>query len=100
MKKVIVFVLFCIGFSTASYSQAGKESSAKSGNFFSRLFHRADKPRAQMHHFDSPKKDPNMKHNGNDAYHKNKKSEYKVDGDGFGLPSNGNKKRGKSTGVK
>ena len=100
MKKIILFAIFCLGMSTASYSQAGKESSSgKSGNFFSRMFHRADKPRAQMHHFDSRKRDQNIKHNGT-SYWRNRKREYKVDGDGFSLPSNGNKKRGKDTGIK
>lgn len=97
MKKVILFAIFCLGVSTASYSQAGKESSAKSGNFFSRLFHRPDKPRAQMHHFDARKKDPNMAHNGTAYRRKNK---YKVDGNGFSTPSNGNGKRRKDTGIK
>jgi hypothetical protein len=99
MKKIIVFALFCFGISTASYSQAGKESSSKKGKFFSRIFHPSNKPRAQMQHFDGRKKDPNMKHNGT-AFRRNRKSEYKVDGDGFGIPSNGNKKRGKDTGIK
>ena len=99
MKKVILFAIFCIGFSTMSYSQAGKESSGKKEGFFSRIFHRADKPRAQMHHFDSRKKDPNMKHNGT-AFWRNRRSKYKVDGDGFSTPSNGNTKRGKKSGIK
>ncbi len=99
MKKVFLFVIFVVGFSTASFSQAGKESSAKSGGFFSRLFHRADKPRAQMHHFDARKKDPNQGHNGT-SFWRSRRREYKVDGDGFSMPSNGNKKRGKKSGIK
>lgn len=99
MKKVFLFIVFCLGISTASFSQAGKESSGKSGNFFSRLFHRADKPRAQMHHFDARKKDPNKAHNGT-SFWRSRKREYKVDGDGFSMPSGGNSKRNKKSGIK
>lgn len=95
MKKLLLISLLFIGFSTVSYSQsAGKGSSEKSGGFFSRIFKKEQKPHGQMKHFDKKKKDPNMKHNGT-SYNRRKKqkSQYNVDGDGFGTPSQGKKKR-------
>ncbi len=102
MKKLIVFAVFLIGICTSSFGQeAGKETTAKKEGFFHRIFHRDNKPRAQMHHFDRAKKDPNMKHNGTAFWNKRRKaSKYKVDGDGFSTPSSGNGKRGKKGGVK
>ena len=102
MKKIIVIALFFIGLATtASAQEAGKETKAKKEGFFHRIFHRDNKPRQQMHHFSSPKKDPNMKHNGTSFWNKRRKeNKNKVDGDGFSTPDSGNKRRGKKSGVK
>ena len=102
MKKLIVFALFLIGLGTTSFAQeAGKEITPKKEGFFHRIFHRSNKPRAQMHHFDAPKADPNMKHNGTSYWNRRRKeSKYKVDGDGFSTPSGGNGGRGKKSGIK
>ncbi len=102
MKKVIVLTLFFIGISSISLAQeVGKETTAKKEGFFHRIFHRDNKPRAQMHHFEAAKKDPNMKHNGTDFWNRRRKeNKNKVDGDGFSTPSSGNGKRGKKSGVK
>ena len=92
MKKLLM-LLFFGGISTMGYSQSGK-GSEKEGGFFSRMFHREQKPHAQMQHFDKAPKDPKMKHNGT-SY--GKKSKNKVDGDGFSTPgqsSGGRKKKG------
>lgn len=82
--------LLFVGFSTVTYAQRGKE---KSGGFFSR-FGGSKKPRKQMTHFDQPKKDPNIQHNGT-SYRMNRKKEYVVDGDGFGTAKQGKRKRRK-----
>ena len=94
MKKVILIALFTIGISGFSFSQIGQEQTAKKEGFFHRLFHMRDnRPRKQMHHFDAPKKDPNMKHNGTAFWRRKKKEgKYKVDGDGFSAPEKGGKK--------
>ncbi len=88
MKKLIAFTIFLIGISAASMAQeAGKEQTAKKEGFFHKMFHRDNKPRAQMHHFDSAKKDPNMKHNGTAFWNRRRnKNKNKVDGDGFSTP--------------
>ena len=92
MKKVLVLFLFIISVSATSFAQsAGKGSGERSGS--------KRKARKQMQHFDQQKKDPNMKHNGT-SYRRNRKSDYKVDGDGFGSATQGKRKRGKKTGVK
>ena len=87
MKKLIFLFLLCFGFATAGYSQAaGKGSGEK--NSGSKV-----KPRAQMRHFERRKRDPKMKHNGT-SYRRNRKSDYKVDGDGFSnTPGKGKRKR-------
>lgn len=90
MKKIVLFLFVVLGFSTVSYAQKGKE---KSGGFFSR-FGGSKKPRKQMTHFDQPKKDPNIQHNGT-SYKMNRKKEYVVDGDGFGTAKQGKRKRRK-----
>jgi hypothetical protein len=90
MKKIIIFTLFLIGISAASFAQeAGKEQVApKKEGFFHKLFHRDNKPRAQMHHFESAKRDPNLKHNGTAFWNRRRnKNKNKVDGDGFSTPS-------------
>lgn len=95
MKKAFLLTLFFIGISTLSFSQsAGKGSSEKSGGFFHRLFHKDQSPHAQMRHFDKQKKDPNIKNNGT-SYRRNRKSKYKVDGDGFSTATQGKQKRRK-----
>lgn len=92
MKKWLLLIMVS-GMSTLGYSQSGKE---KEGGFFSRMFHKEQKPRAQMQHFDKPAKDPKMKHNGT-SY--GRKSKHKVDGDGFSPATQSGKKKRKS-GVK
>lgn len=95
MKKIFLLTLLIAGLSSASLAQsAGKGGGEKSGGFFKRLFKKEQSPHAQMRHFDRPKKDPNMKYNGT-SWRKNRKSKYKVDGDGFGTPSQGKQKRRK-----
>lgn len=83
MKKIIVLIVFIMGVSSVSYAQsAGRGGAEKSGK--RKLFKKQLKPRKQMSHFDSPKRDPNIKNNGT-AYRRNhKKQYYTVDGDGFG----------------
>jgi hypothetical protein len=82
MKKMFALFLFVCGISTVSHAQsAGKGGSEKSGGLFSRMFHKEQKPHAQMQHFDKTTRDPKLKHNGT-SY--GKKSKHKVDGDGFG----------------
>jgi len=95
MKKIIIIALFSIGFSTASYSQ-GKE---KSGSFFSRIFHGGAKTHKQMSHFGKQKADPNISNNGT-SFRQNRKSGYKVDGDGFGTSKQGSRRRRKKNGIK
>ena len=53
MKKALLVTLFFIGISAVSFSQsAGKGSSEKSGGgFFSKMFHKGQKPHQQMSHF-------------------------------------------------
>jgi hypothetical protein len=100
MKKFLLLTFFVAGFSSLSYSQsAGKGSSEKSGGFFHRLFHKEQKPHAQMQHFDKAAKDPKRKHNGT-AYRRNRKDSYTVDGDGFGSATQGKRRRGKKAGTK
>lgn len=92
MKKFIALFSIIIGVSATSLAQsAGKGSGERSGG--------KRKPRKQMQHFDQQKKDPNIKHNGT-SYRRNRKSKYNVDGDGFSAGGQGNRKRGKKTGVK
>jgi hypothetical protein len=95
MKKIFLLTLFAAALSSFSFAQsAGKGGGEKSGGFFQRLFRKEQSPHAQMKHFDKQKKDPNMKNNGT-SYRRNRKSKYKVDGDGFGTPSQGKQKRRK-----
>lgn len=98
MKKLFLLFLFCFGISTFSFSQATGKGSEKSGGFFSRLFHKEQKPHGQMRHFDKRRKDPNIKHNGT-SYNKSD-SKNKVDGDGFGTATQEKRRRGRKTGVK
>ncbi len=93
MKKFLLVTLLFIGASTVSNAQAGKE---KEGGLFSRMFKKEQKPHKQMQHFDKPKKDKNIKHNGT-SYNRRKKekSRHKVDGDGFGTATQGKQKRKK-----
>ena len=88
MKKVLVLVIFLVGVSSISFAQsAGKGDSEKSGK--GGMFHKERKPRKQMSHFDTQKRDPNIKNNGT-AYRRNHKREYyTVDGDGFGSAKGG-----------
>lgn len=100
MKKFLLLATFIAGFTSLSYSQsAGKGGSEKSGGFFHRLFHKEQKPHAQMQHFDKQKKDPNRKHNGT-SYRRNRKDKYNVDGDGYGTATQGKRRRGKKAGTK
>jgi hypothetical protein len=100
MKKALLVTLFFIGISAVSFSQsAGKGSSEKSGGgFFSKMFHKGQKPHQQMSHFDSNKRDANINSNGT-SVRRNRKRTYTVDGDGFGGTSQG-KRRGKGSGTK
>ncbi|OFY82245.1 MAG: hypothetical protein A3F72_09440 [Bacteroidetes bacterium RIFCSPLOWO2_12_FULL_35_15] len=98
MKKILMFAIFFIGISTFSFSQATGKGSEKSGGFLSRIFHKENKPRRQMSHFDKKKKDPNIKNNGT-SYKKNRKDKYVVDGDGFGTATQGKKRKGKKAGT-
>ncbi len=82
MKKLIFLLLLCFGLSSLGFSQAAGKGGAEKGS------ESKVKPRGQMRHFDRQKKDRKMKHNG--TTYKKKKSEHKVDGDGF---SNSPKKR-------
>lgn len=88
MKKVFVLFLLIAGLSTVSFAQSGKEKSGrlKLGG--------AKKPRKQMQHFEQPKKDPNIQHNGT-SYRMNRKREYVVDGDGFSTPKQGKRRKRK-----
>lgn len=90
MKKVLVLVIFLVGISSFSFAQsAGKGDSERSGK--KSLFKKERKPRKQMSHFDTQKRDPNIKNNGT-AYRRNHKREYyTVDGDGFGAARQGGK---------
>ena len=90
MKKVFVLIIFLVGVSSISFAQsAGKGDSEKSGK--GGFFHKERKPRKQMSHFDTQKRDPNIKNNGT-AYRRNHKREYyTVDGDGFGAAAPGGK---------
>ncbi|MBK7182337.1 MAG: hypothetical protein IPH89_05055 [Bacteroidetes bacterium] len=94
MKKFLFVTLLILGVSTASTAQSGKE---KEGGLFSRMFKKEQKPHKQMQHFDKPKKDKNIKHNGT-SYNtrKKKKSSYNVDGDGFGTAGQGKRKEEKN----
>ena len=93
MKKFLFVTLLILGVSTASTAQSGKE---KEGGLFSRMFKKEQKPHKQMQHFDKPKKDKNIKHNGT-SYNRRKKknSHHNVDGDGFGTATQGKQKRRK-----
>lgn len=87
MKKILLVFLLCIGISVAGFSQAAGKGSAEKGS------ESKVKPHGQMRHFERRKKDPKMKHNGT-TYRKNRKQEYKVDGDGFSnTPGKGKKRR-------
>jgi hypothetical protein len=90
MKKIALLILLFVGVSNFSFAQSGKE---KSGGFFSK-FGGSKKSRKQMNHFDQPKKDPNMAHNGT-SYRMNRKRKYVVDGDGFGVAGQGKQKKRK-----
>jgi len=100
MKKTLLLAFFFVGISTLSYSQsAGKGSSEKSGSFFSRVFRGGQKPRKQMSHFGKQKNDTNIQNNGT-SYRSNRKSDYNVDGDGFGTSKQGKRKSRKKSGLK
>jgi hypothetical protein len=87
MKKYLLLFLLALGVSVSSFAQsAGKGSGERSGS--------KRKARKQMQHFDKQKKDPNIKHNGT-SYRRNRKSKYRVDGDGFS-PATQDKKRRRS----
>ena len=92
MKKKLLIILIFTGASSISFAQFSGKGSEKSGSFFSRMFHGGQRPHAQMSHFGKKKKDLNIQDNGT-SYRKNRKSEYTVDGDGFGTPKQG--RRGK-----
>lgn len=92
MRKFTLLSLFVIGASITSFGQsAGKGSGERSGS--------RTKTRKQMQHFDEPKKDKRIKHNGT-SYWRKRKSDYKVDGDGFSVGSADKRKRGKKSGTK
>lgn len=91
MKRILLVLFLFVGASHIASAQGGKE---KEGGLFKRLFKKEQKPRGQMQHFDKQKKDPNIKHNGT-SYRRNKKSRYKVDGDGFGTADQPRQKRRK-----
>ena len=92
MKKFVLLSLLVVCFAISSSAQsAGKGSGERSGS-------RA-KSRKQMKHFDSKKEDKRIKHNGT-SYWRKRKSDYNVDGDGFGVGSADKRKRGKKTGTK
>ena len=95
MKKLLILILSLIGISSTAFSQTTGKGSEKSGGFFSRVFHHDQKPRGQMNHFGKRKKDPNAKHNGTFAAKDSKKSKHRVDGDGFGVATQGDKGRRK-----
>jgi hypothetical protein len=86
MKKLFLFLLLFIGVSTVTFSQEKSGSSSRR-----RVF-------KQKSHFDSQKKDPNIKHNGTSV--KRRKNKYTVDGDGFTEAKPKRRKRGKKTGIK
>lgn len=83
MKKKLLIMLLFTGASTLSFAQFSGKGSEKSGSFFSRMFHGGQKHHTQMSHFENKKKDNNIQDNGT-SYRKNRKSDYTVDGDGFG----------------
>jgi Ni/Co efflux regulator RcnB len=92
MKKYLLLFLLAFGISASSMAQsAGKGSGERSGS--------KRKARKQMQHFEKQKKDPNIKHNGT-SYRRNKKSKYRVDGDGFSPATQKRTKRSKKSGVK
>ncbi len=79
-----------VGVSSISFAQsAGKGDREKSGK--GGMFHKERKPRKQMSHFDSPKRDPNIKNNGTTYRRNHKRQYYTIDGDGFGAPKQGGK---------
>jgi hypothetical protein len=98
MKKIFICLAFIFAFTTVSFAQGGAE---KSGGFFSRIFSKGSGKRSQMWHFDKKRKDRNMKNNGT-SYRRNRKSGYKVDGNGFGVPNQnaGKKRKRKNSGIK
>ena len=95
MKKIIILLsLFIIAISASSTAQeAKKDTIGKKEGFFHRMFKSNDitKPRAQMQHFDTKKKDKKLKHNGTLAWNERKrKKNKKQDTAGFSAPAGGN----------
>ncbi len=92
MKKLALLLLLFVGVTTTSVGQsAGKGSGEKSGS--------RTKTRKQMQHFDEPKKDKRIQHNGT-SYWRKRKSQYKVDGDGYSVGSADKRRRSKKNGTK
>jgi Ni/Co efflux regulator RcnB len=92
MKKLFILFLLMFSVSATTFAQrAGKGSGERSGS--------KRKARKQMQHFDQQKKDPNIKHNGT-SYRRNRKSKYRVDGDGFSPATQKRTKRSRKSGVK
>jgi len=88
MKKFVLLLLLCFGLSSVGFSQAAGKGGAERGK------ESKVKPRGQMRHFDKPPRDRKMKHNG--TRYKKKKSEHKVDGDGFSnSPGKGRRRKKK-----
>ena len=91
MKKIFVLIVVLLGVSSISFAQsAGKGGGEKSGKKGG-MFHKERKPRKQMSHFDSKKRDPNIKNNGTTYRRNHKRQYYNVDGDGFSSPKQGGK---------
>ena len=71
---LLIFIIV----SSVSFGQTGKSSNEKSVGH-------AKRHRKQMSHFETKKKDRNIKGNGTSYRKKRKKTYYNVDGDGFRL---------------
>ena len=87
MKKLLMFSLFFVGISLASYSQSAGGSGAERVKGSGRA-HRASKsgalkPRKQMRHFDARKADPNMKTNGTSVRMNRRREQLEAENNGF-----------------
>lgn len=90
MKKSLLIFLF-ISIISLSHSQ----SSIKGSHERTRHSFFKKKLRKQMNHFNSDKKDLLLNRNGT-SYRRDRKIRYKVDGDGFLMPTQGKRNKNKT----
>ena len=90
MKKLLTIIFISV--STICFAQFTGRNSEKSSGRFLHIFHRSQKPHAQMSHFGRQRKDPNIKDNGT-MYIRSRKSKLTVDGSGYGVPGQHKTKR-------